>query len=119
MEERRDAIVTSVSTALSVVDERVLKATILTHLRDGNLVHIIDLMQLQRVSTRLMNTLVGLFYATRQKNGLFALVISQPEVLRSFEIAGLDGIFPIFPDVAQAIQNTCLRKDINSYHASS
>lgn len=119
MDGRSDAIVTSLKSPYFVADERVLKATILNHLRDGNRIHIVDLTHLQSVSTSLMTTLLGLFNATHQRNGRFALVVSQPEVLRSFEIAGLDGIFPIFPDVAQAIHNTTLRKDINSYHASS
>ena len=102
MDGRSDAIVTSLESPYFVADERVLKATILNHLRDGNVIHIVDLTQLQSVSTSLMNTLLGLFYATRQKQGQFALVITQPELLRPFEIAGLDGVFPIFPDVAQA-----------------
>ena len=119
MDGRSDAIVTSLKSPCFVADERVLKATILNHLRDGNVIHIVDLTQLQSINTSLINTLLGLFYATQQKHGQFALVIAEPEILRPFEIAGLDGVFPIFPDMAQAIHNTHIRKDINSYHASS
>jgi anti-anti-sigma factor len=89
------------------------------HLRVGRLIHVLDLTDLDTVDRRLMLTLLSLFHHIQRSNGLFALVVVSPEVLRSFAIAGLDGIIPMFPQVAQAVNaaNACARNPRDRMHA--
>ena len=98
------AIVTSLTEPVSVVDKRRLKAAIANHLREGRLVHVVDLTEVENVGTRLMQVLLALFHAVQRANRVFALVITRTAVLESFAVTGLDGILPIFGDVAQAVR---------------
>jgi anti-anti-sigma factor len=116
--ERSGVIVSSLREPVSLADERWLRTTIGRHLRDGRLVHVVDLLDVEHVGTHLMQTLLALFNESRRVNGIFALVINQPPVLDIFAVTGLDGIFPIFAAVAEAVRaaeacardpNLCLR----------
>ncbi|HEV7180621.1 MAG TPA: STAS domain-containing protein [Candidatus Baltobacteraceae bacterium] len=104
MDGRRDAIVTSLKEPFTVTDERALKAAVLAHLRELRLIHVVDLAELHGVTTSLMNTLLALYRAIQQKHGVLALVIAKPDAMRAFEISGLDGLFTIFPEVAEAVR---------------
>ena len=104
MDGRRDAVVTSLKEPFTAMDERRLKATITDHLREGRVIHVIDLSELETISTRSLHTLLSLFYAAQRKNGVLALVITRPLVLKLLEMTGLDGIFPVFSDVQQAVR---------------
>jgi anti-anti-sigma factor len=103
VDKQRDAVVTSVKRSSALTDARSLKRHIMEHLREGRRIHVLDLTDLDTVDRGLMLTLLSLFRNTQRANGLFALAVESPEVLRSFAIAGLDGIIPIFSNVAQAV----------------
>lgn len=103
MNSRHAAVLTTIASDCALADPRLLKQHVTCHLREGRLLHVLDLSDLENLSPRLMLTLLALFYAAQRAGGILALVVSKSAALHALTLAGLDGVIPMFVDVMQAV----------------
>jgi anti-sigma B factor antagonist len=64
---------------------------------------VLDLSEVHFIDSTALGVLVGTHQETQSNNGEFHLVVEDPFLLKIFHITGFDGVFSIFPQVADAI----------------
>jgi anti-sigma B factor antagonist len=64
---------------------------------------VLDLSQVHFIDSTALGVLVGAMRRSNAESGDFRLVVDDPYLLKIFRITGFDGLFPIFPQVADAI----------------
>lgn len=64
---------------------------------------ILDLSEVHFIDSTALGVLVGTHQDTQSNNAEFRLVVEDPFLLKIFHITGFDGVFSIFPQVADAI----------------
>lgn len=79
-----------------------LKEKLVELLDDGCISIIVDLEQVAFIDSSGLGVLVGALRRAREKGGAVRLVCTREGVLKIFRITGLDKVFPIFADAAEA-----------------
>jgi anti-sigma B factor antagonist len=64
---------------------------------------VLDLSEVHFIDSTALGVLVGTHQETQQNNSELRLVVEDPFLLKIFHITGFDGVFSIFPQVADAI----------------
>ena len=64
---------------------------------------VLDLSEVHFIDSTALGVLVGTLQQTQSTDGEFRLVVDDPFLLKIFHITGFDGIFSIFPQVADAV----------------
>lgn len=66
---------------------------------------VLDLSRVQFIDSTALGVLVASLQQARATSSDFRLVLDDPYLLKIFHITGFDGVFSIFPGVAEAIQS--------------
>jgi anti-sigma B factor antagonist len=66
---------------------------------------VLDLSRVQFIDSTALGVLVASLQQARAASSDFRLVLDDPYLLKIFHITGFDGVFSIFPGVAEAIQS--------------
>ncbi len=64
---------------------------------------VLDLSEVDFIDSTALGVLVGTLQETQSNGGDFRLVVDDPFLLKIFHITGFDGVFSIFPQVADAL----------------
>lgn len=64
---------------------------------------VLDLSQVHFIDSTALGVLVSALRQSQMESGDFRLVLDDPYLLKIFRITGFDGMFPIFPHVADAV----------------
>ena len=76
----------------------------LTHLLDGgSRIIIVDLADLEYISSAGLRVLLAALKRLKQSGGELRLASLQPEIRKVFEIAGFHRLFPLYPGVAEVL----------------
>jgi anti-sigma B factor antagonist len=102
MEE--SAVVVHAEGDLDVYTAGRLKEALEEHVAGGGRL-VLDLSEVHFIDSTALGVLVGTLQQTQSNNGEFRLVVGDPFLLKIFHITGFDGIFPIFPVVADALSS--------------
>ena len=101
--ETIDFVLTHVWEPLDDISVERLRNMIRKRVQQGRLVHILDLRRLAQLDSR---TLAGVIRSTRivrQSGGSVGLLVDQRGVRRIFSITGLDRVFPVYSNEAEAL----------------
>jgi anti-sigma B factor antagonist len=69
----------------------------------GTAVLVVDLLGVSFIDSTALGALIGGLRASRQSGTALRLVVSEPRILKIFEITGLDGVFTVAPTLAEAV----------------
>jgi anti-sigma B factor antagonist len=97
------ALVTQLVAPISDLSRARLRSTIRQEIARGNLVHIIDLSDIDQLDSPTLAEIIRSHRSLREVGGSLALVARQPAILRLLSVAGLDRVFSIFPSRAEAL----------------
>jgi anti-sigma B factor antagonist len=64
---------------------------------------VVDLLGVTFLDSTALGVLVGALKRCREAGGELPLVITEPRLLKVFEITGLTGVFPIYSTVEDAV----------------
>ena len=64
---------------------------------------VLDLSEVHFIDSTALGVLVGALRQSGSESGAFRLVVDDPYLLKIFRITGFDGLFPIFPQLADAV----------------
>ncbi|MDZ4168927.1 MAG: STAS domain-containing protein [Coriobacteriia bacterium] len=81
-----------------------LKEALVSAIEGGCTNVVIDLDQVGFIDSSGLGVLVSGLRRAREKDGVVRIVCSRDNVLKIFRITGLDKVFPIFADAAEASQ---------------
>lgn len=81
-----------------------LKEELVSLIQGGCSYLIIDMERVAFIDSSGLGVLVSALRRAREKDGAVRIVCKQESVLKIFRITGLDKVFPIFSDVAEAAQ---------------
>lgn len=79
-----------------------LKAQLVELIDAGCISIIVDLEKVAFIDSSGLGVLVGALRRAREKGGAVRIVCERDSVLKIFRITGLDKVFPIFSDAAEA-----------------
>jgi anti-sigma B factor antagonist len=79
-----------------------LKETLAAAMASGQRV-VLDLSEVHFIDSTALGVLVSALRQSTTESGDFRLVVDDPYLLKIFRITGFDGLFPIFPKVADAV----------------
>ena len=96
------AVVVHVEGDLDVFTAPRLKEALASALGGGGLV-VLDLSQVHFVDSTALGVMAGALEEAKAAAGELRLVADDPFVLKVFHITGFDGLFSIFPRVAEAV----------------
>jgi anti-sigma B factor antagonist len=102
MEE--SAVVVRAEGDLDVYTAGRLKEVLEEHTAGGGRL-VLDLSEVHFIDSTALGVLVGAHQQTQAHNGEFRLVVGDPFLLKIFHITGFDGVFPIFPAMADALSS--------------
>jgi anti-sigma B factor antagonist len=81
-----------------------LKTQLVELIDDGCISIILDLEKVAFIDSSGLGVLVGVLRRAREKGGAVRIICTRDSVLKIFRITGLDKVFPIFPDAAEALE---------------
>ena len=79
-----------------------LKTQLVELIDDGCISIIVDLEKVAFIDSSGLGVLVGALRRARERDGAVRIVCTRDSVLKIFRITGLDKVFPIFSDAAEA-----------------
>lgn len=71
----------------------------------GKATVVVDLLGVTFLDSTALGVLVGALKRCRETGGDLPLVITEPRILKVFEITGLTGVFPIYGSVDDAVRS--------------
>jgi anti-sigma B factor antagonist len=89
---------------IDVYTAPVLKEELVSILQGGCTHVILDLEKVGFIDSSGLGVLVSALRRAREKDGTVRIVCTRESILKIFRITGLDKVFPIFSDVAQAAE---------------
>ena len=81
-----------------------LRETLAEAVANGGLL-VLDLTEVHFIDSTALGVLVNTLQQTQSREGELRLVVDDPYLLKIFRITGFDGLFSIFPRVADAVAN--------------
>lgn len=101
--EQTDGIcVMSLTGEVDVYTAPRLKETLIDQIESGCARIIVDLENISFIDSSGLGVLVGGLRRAKEHDGAIRLVCTRDNVLKIFRITGLDKVFPIFSDAAEA-----------------
>lgn len=97
-----NAVVIHAEGDLDVYTAPRLKEALDEHVAGGKRL-VLDLSQVHFIDSTALGVLVGALQQSQSSDGEFRLVVDDPFLLKIFHITGFDGIFSIYPAVAEAL----------------
>ena len=97
-----DVTITRVSEALHDVAAERLRRTIGKHVTAGRYAHLVDLRSLAELDSRSLAALIRALRVARDVGGSVGLIVDQPHFARILSITGLDRVFPVYKNEADA-----------------
>jgi anti-sigma B factor antagonist len=94
--------ITRVSEPLHDVAAGRLRRTIGKHVNEGRRAHLIDLRELPELDSHSLAALIRSLRVARDVGGSVGLIVDQPNFLRILSITGLDRVFPVYENEADA-----------------
>lgn len=88
---------------LDLADARLVRDRLDEQIRAGHRHIVADLGQVTFIDSSALGVLVGRLKILQKMGGNLRIVARSEQVLRVFEITGLDQVFPIFDDAASAL----------------
>lgn len=79
-----------------------LKDRLVSLIEDGCVNVIVDLDKVSFIDSSGLGVLVGALRRARERDGAVRIVCARENILKIFRITGLDKVFPIFADTAEA-----------------
>jgi anti-sigma B factor antagonist len=79
-----------------------LKATLIEAIESGCANIVIDLEGVSFIDSSGLGVLVSALRRARERDGAVRIVCTRENILKIFRITGLDKVFPVFPDIAEA-----------------
>ncbi|MCL5736431.1 MAG: STAS domain-containing protein [Actinobacteria bacterium] len=64
---------------------------------------VLDLSEVHFIDSTALGVLAGALRRSGPESGDFRLVVDDPYLLKIFRITGFDGLFPIFPELTDAV----------------
>jgi anti-sigma B factor antagonist len=101
-ETNEEAVVVHVGGDLDVYTAPRLKDTLAKAMVDGRRL-VLDLSQVHFIDSTALGVLVSLLEQSQAAAGDLRLVMDDPYLLKIFHITGFDGMFSIYPEVAEAL----------------
>lgn len=98
----KDAMIVRVGGDLDVYTAPQLRETLADALTNGGLV-VLDLSEVHFIDSTALGVLVNALQQSQSGEGELRLVVDDPYLLKIFRITGFDGLFSIFPRVADAV----------------
>jgi anti-sigma B factor antagonist len=102
-EEHRGVPVVSASGEIDVATAPPLRDRLQALAASGKPTVVVDLLDVTFLDSTALGVLVGALKRCRESGGDLPLVITEPRILKVFEITGLTGVFPIHPTVEDAV----------------
>jgi anti-sigma B factor antagonist len=106
-----DVTITRVSEALHDVAAERLRRAIGKHVTQGRYAHLIDLRSLAELDSRSLAALIRALRVARDVGGSVGLIVDQPHFARILSITGLDRVFPVYKNEADA-EAAFARRDV-------
>ncbi|MFH0916018.1 MAG: STAS domain-containing protein [bacterium] len=97
-----DAVVVHVGGDLDVYTAPRLKESLTQAIANGGRL-VLDLSEVHFIDSTALGVLVNTQQQTQSTEGELRLVVDDPYLLKIFRITGFDGVFSIFPQVADAV----------------
>src|SRR4029077_1632990 len=94
--------ITRVTEALHDVAAERLRRAIGKHVSAGRYAHLIDLRSLAELDSRSLAALIRALRVARDVGGSVGLIVDQPQFARILSITGLDRVFPVYKNEADA-----------------
>lgn len=101
-EKVEDVVVVHVGGDLDVYTSPRLKDTLAAALANGGKI-VLDLSEVHFIDSTALGVLVSALQQSQTISGDFRLVMDDPYLLKIFRITGFDGVFSIYPQVADAV----------------
>jgi anti-sigma B factor antagonist len=79
-----------------------LKEELVGAIEDGCIHVVVDLEQVGFIDSSGLGVLVSALRRARERDGAVRIVCTRDNILKIFRITGLDKVFPIFGDIAEA-----------------
>jgi len=104
-EDRHDAgpTVIAVRGEVDIFTAPELKASLSAAIESGATEIVVDLTETRFLDSSALGVLIGVVKKLRPLNGRLTVVNTEPSTTRTFEITGLDRIFPIFETLDEAL----------------
>jgi anti-sigma B factor antagonist len=99
-----DLLVVAVTGELDLFTAPDLKERLMAAIEDGARGLVVDLAQTTSIDSTALGVLVAAMKRLRLHGGELAVVCSDPEIVRTFEITGLDEVFPVLEDRDAALE---------------
>jgi len=99
-----DVCTISLDGEIDVYTAPVLKEELVNAIQGGCTHLILDLEKVGFIDSSGLGVLVSALRRAREKDGTVRVVCTRENILKIFRITGLDKVFPIFSDVAQAAE---------------
>lgn len=94
--------ITRVAEALHDVAAERLRKTIRGHISEGRYAHVVDLRSMAELDSRSLAALIRALRVARDVGGSVGLIVDQPSFTRILSITGLDRVFPVYKNEADA-----------------
>lgn len=105
-DEEHDGVpVVSASGEIDVATAPPLRDRLQSLTTSGRSTVVVDLLGVTFLDSTALGVLVGALKRCRESGGDLPLVISEPRILKVFEITGLTGVFPIHATVEDAVRS--------------
>ena len=102
MVHHSELIITPITQPLTDVSGRRLQRAFEAHVAGGRLAHALDLRPLSEVDSTTLAGLIRALRAVRYVGGFIAVIAEHPNIRKVFSITGLDRIFPVYSNEAEA-----------------
>jgi anti-anti-sigma factor len=104
-EQRDSALIVSVVGDIDALTADEVRVYLETQVADGQSRLVLDLSQVQFMSSSGVRLILGILKSSREQGGDLCLAATQPGVSRTLQIAGLSSILKAFPSVEEAISS--------------
>lgn len=99
-----EAAVVTVAGEIDIATAPRLREHLGTALERDKPVLVVDLLGVTFIDSTALGALIGGLRAARQAGTSLRLVVSEPRILKVFEITGLDTVFTLAPTLADAVR---------------
>lgn len=104
-DDSREVPVVSASGEIDVATAPPLRDRLQALTASGRSTVVVDLLGVSFLDSTALGVLVGALKRCRESGGDLPLVITEPRILKVFEITGLTDVFPIHATVDQAVES--------------
>jgi anti-sigma B factor antagonist len=100
---RSDIVITPLAQPVTDLTRARLRSTVKREIARGHVSHIVDLTGLTKLDVKTLSEIIRMRRWLREVGGFLHLIVDHPEVLKIFNVAGLDRIFELYPSQDAAL----------------